>query len=209
MRKKKGGIAKTIQDFLRGLYTAIYGFVLHSFKSINRKVKSKFPVWRMKEETAEHVHASVKVFKFIILPVSLFYVFSNFYFLGQNSIAPMLWGTLVYFYSNFLPDLPSIYRKKGNNSAYGDPPWYKKYFILLFAPIVIWVLFSGVRLKWKTAETFHNLKSLIIYGAFLLLVGFFAFVEHPISLGNLMEIFSFPLYGVVGYLTHLKVDKIL
>jgi hypothetical protein len=207
MRKKKGGIAKTIQDFLRGLYTAIYGFVLHSFKSINRKVKSKFPVWRMKEETAEHVNAAVKVFKSIILPASLFYVFANFYFLGQNSIAPMLWGILVYFYSNFLPDLPSIYRKKGNNSAYGDPPWYKKYFILLFAPIVIWVLFSGVRLKWKTAETFHNLKSLAIYGAFLLLVGFFAFVENPISLGNLMEIFSFPLYGVVGYLTHLKADK--
>jgi hypothetical protein len=105
--------------------------------------------------------------------------------------------------------LPSIYRKKGNSSAYEDPPWYKKYFLLLFAPIVIWVLFSGVRLKWKTVETFHNFKSLSVYGAFLLIIGFFAFVRFPVSVGNMTEIFSLPLYGIAGYLTHLKVDKIL
>lgn len=162
----------------------------------------------MKEETAEHVHAAVKVFKFVVLPASLTFVFANFYFFSENSIAPALWGILVFFYSNFLPDLPSIYRKRGNSSAYKDPPWYKKYFILLFAPIVIWVLFSGVRLKWKTVETFHNFRSLTIYGAFLLLIGFFAFVKNPISIGNLIEILSLPTYGVTGYLTHLRVDKI-
>ena len=162
----------------------------------------------MKGETAEHVHAAVKVFKFVVLPLSLFYVFTDLYFLGENSIAPMLWGILVYFYSNFLPDLPSIYRKKGNDSAYVDPPWYKKYFLLLFAPILIWVLFSGVRLKWKTAETFHNFKSLSVYGAFLLLIGYLAFVKFPVSIGNITQILSLPLYGTAGYLTHLKVDKI-
>jgi hypothetical protein len=162
----------------------------------------------MKEETAEHVQGAVKVFKFVVLPASLIFVFANFYFLGENSVAPMLWGILVFFYSNFLPDLPSIYRKKGKISDYKDPPWYKKYLLLLSAPIVIWVLFSGVRLKWKTVETFHNFTSLAIYGIFLLLVGFLVFVGNPISIGNLIEILSLPLYGMAGYLTHLKVDKI-
>ncbi|MGQ9530643.1 MAG: hypothetical protein ACUVQW_06625 [Candidatus Bathycorpusculaceae bacterium] len=162
----------------------------------------------MKEETAEHVHAAVRVFKFMVLPASLIYVFATFYFFGENSIDSMLWGILVFFYSNFLPDLPSIYRKKGNDLAYEDPAWYKKYFLLLFAPLVIWVLFSGVRLKWKTAETFHNFKSLAVYGTFLFLVGFFAFVKFPVSIGNIAEFFSLPIYGVVGYLVHLRVDKI-
>jgi hypothetical protein len=40
------------------------------------------------------------------------------------------------------------------------------------------------------------------------MVGFFAFVKFPIDVGSITEILSLPLYGVVGYLTHLKVDKI-
>jgi len=43
---------------------------------------------------------------------------------------------------------------------------------------------------------------------FLLVLGFFAFVKFPVSIGNMTEILSLPLYGAVGYLTHLKVDKI-
>lgn len=66
----------------------------------------------------------------------------------------------------------------------------------------------GIRLNWRTAETFHNFKSLIVYGVFLLAVGFFAFIKLPIQVGNVIEILVFPVYGLVGYLTHLKVDKI-
>lgn len=87
-------------------------------------------------------------------------------------------------------------------------PWYKKYALLLFAPLLIWILFSGTELKWQTTDTFHNFKSLTIYGTFLLAAGFFAFVKFPINIGNLTEILSIPLYGVAGYLAHLKVDKI-
>jgi len=193
---------------LIGLYNAIFGFVLHSFKSINRRVRLKFPVWRMEEETSEHIHLLIKVFKWAVLPLSLLYVFADFYFFGENAFDSMLWGVLVFFYSNFLPDLPSIYRRKKNNVKTDDLPWYKKYALLLFAPLLIWFLFSGIQPKWKTTETFHDLKSLTIYGTFLLILGFFAFVKFPIEVGNITEIVSLPLYGVVGYLTHLKVDKI-
>jgi len=192
---------------LTGLYNAIYGFVLHSFKSINRKVRSKLPVWRMKEETLEHVHSSVKIFKWIVLPASFLYVFVVFYFFGENSLDSMLWSVLVFFYSNFLPDLPSIYRRKKKDRGI-DLPWYKKYALLLFAPLLIWILFSGIQLEWKTTETFHNFKSLTIYSVFLFVLSFFAFVKFPIEIGNIAKILSFPLYGVIGYLTHLKIDKI-
>jgi len=162
----------------------------------------------MEEETLEHVHFSIKVFKWVVLPASLLYVFTNFYFFGGNVLGSVLWGILLFFYSNFLPDLPSIYRRKKDNGKLEDLPWYKKYALLLFAPLLIWVLFSGMRLKWETRDTFHNFKSLTIYGTFLLMLGFFAFVKFPISIGNLTEILSIPLYGVAGYLAHLKVDEI-
>jgi hypothetical protein len=199
---------KVLGGVLSGLYNALYGFILHSFKSINKKVRSKLPVWRMEEETLEHVHSSIKVFKWIVLPISLFYVFAVFYFFGENALGSMLWGMLIFFYSNFLPDLPSIYRRKNNNGGAEDLPWYKKYTLLLLAPLLIWVLFSGIRLTWRTTDTFHNFKSLTIYGTFLFVLGFFAFVKFPITIGNITEIMSFSLYGVIGYLTHLKVDKI-
>jgi len=162
----------------------------------------------MEEETLEHVHSSIKVFKWMVLPASLLYVLADFYFFGENALGSMLWGVLLFFYSNFLPDIPSIYRKKENSEGAEDLPWYKKYILLLFAPLLVWILFSGIRLRWKTRETFHDFESLTVYGAFLLILGFFAFVKFPMSIGNVTEILSLPFYGVIGYLTHLKVDKI-
>jgi len=162
----------------------------------------------MEEETSEHIHLLIKVFKWAVLPLSLLYVFADFYFFGENAFDSMLWGILVFFYSNFLPDLPSIFRRKKSNVKTGDLPWYKKYALLLFAPLLIWFLFSGIQTRWRTVETFHDFKSLTVYGTFLLTLGFFAFVKFPINVGSITEILSLPLYGVVGYLTHLKVDKI-
>jgi len=122
----------------------------------------------------------------------------------------MFLGILIFVYSNFLPDLPSIYRKKkiyrDAGVATENLPWYKKYLLLLFAPLFIGAFFAGIRLRWETTETFHNLKSLIIYVAFLSILGVFAFGDYPISIGDLTGILSLPFYGLIGYLTHLKVD---
>jgi hypothetical protein len=197
-----------VHDLLAGLYNALFGFVFNFFKSVNQKIRSKLPVWRMEEETLEHVRSSVKIFKYIVLPASILYVFAEFYLFGENALDSMFWGLLTFFYSSFLPDLPSIYRGKAKNGKAEDLPWYKKYAILLFAPLLVWILFSGIRLSWRTTETYHNFKSLAIYGIFLSILSFFAFVKFPIEIGNLTEILLFPLYGLAGYLTHLKVDKI-
>jgi hypothetical protein len=152
---------KAIRDVLTGSYKVIYGFVLHSFKSMNRKIKSKFPVWRMKEETSEHVHLAVRVFKWVVLPLSLIYVCTNFYFFRENALGSMLLGLLIFFYSNFLPDLPFIYREKKNSEETEKLQWYKKYALLLFAPLLIWFLFSGMQQSWKTTDTFHNFKLML------------------------------------------------
>jgi hypothetical protein len=68
------------------------------------------------------------------------------------------------------------------------------------------LFFCGKKIEWTTIETFHNLKSLAIYIAFLSIIGFLLFVSFPIGIGDIAETASLPLYGLAGYLTHLKVD---
>lgn len=193
---------------LTSIRNGFYGFVLSFFESVNRKIRSSLSFLRMEEETSEHVSMLVKAFKFVVFPASLFYVCSDFFFFRENVVDSMFWGIMIFIYANFLPDLPSIFRKKENGKKTEDLPWYKKYLLLLLAPIFIWLLFSGIRLGWKTTETFHNFRSLAMFEIFLLLMGFLAFGSFPIGMGDLTETLSFSLYGLMGYLAHLKVDKI-
>jgi len=210
----KEPIVARVKRFFRviplSVRNAFRGFVLHYFRSVNRKAGSKLAFWYMKCETREHVDLLIKVFKWVVLPASLLYVCADFYFFRQNALTSMFLGILIFVYSNFLPDVPSIYRRKKIHCDIGvtteDLPWYKKYALLLFAPLFVGALFSGIRLRWKTTETFHNFKSLIIYGSFLFILSVFAFADFQTSTGDITEILSLPAYGLIGYLTHLKVD---
>ena len=195
----------------RWTYDRFFGLVLYYFKNVNRKAKSKLAVWFMKCETLEHVDALVKMFKWVVLPATVFYICIELYFFGENVLDSAFLGILTFSYSNFLPDLPSIFRRKIHYDVKdpGDLPWYKKYLLLLFAPLFVVAFLCGARVNWKTTETFHNLKSLLIYCTFLLALSFFVFVEFPLSAGNAVKIFSLPLYGLAGYATHLKTDQIL
>lgn len=213
VESKEPKVSKTKRLLFKGIprlmYRSLFGFVLSFFKSINRKIGSKLALWSMKCETLQHVDIMIKVFKWVVLPASLLYVCSTFYFFRQNALDSMFLGMLIFVYSNFLPDLPSIFRTKGNHNVRDtteDLPWYKKYALLLFAPLFIGALFCGIRVRWKTTETFHNFKSLAIYEVFLFILSFFAFGDLPILIGDITEIFSLPFYGLIGYLIHLKVD---
>jgi len=196
------------RNILKGFYEALYGLILHTFKNINRRIESKFPLYRMHEETTEHVRHALQVFIWLILPLSLTYLFGIQFLFRQNLWGSMLWGIAVYFYSNFLPDLPAINRKQKHDPEEPDLPWYKKYTLLLFAPLFVWLLFSDVRLDWRTEETYHNFISLAVYAIFLLAVGLLAFVSLPVSIPGLLEALFLTSCGVTGFLTHLKVDKI-
>jgi len=154
----------------------------------------------MKQETAEHLHMLLSVLKYVIFPASICYVFVGA-LLGENALDSVACGVLVFIYSNFLPDLPSAFREKKVDSRTRSSSWYKKYALLLLAPVFIWLLFSDIGLFWKTTETFHNFKSLLVFEGFLVLLGLIFF-------GGLLEPLAFSLFGAIGYLAHLKVDKI-
>jgi len=183
--------------------------VLSYFKTVNRKAGKRMKFLSMKTETFEHVDSVVKVFKWVILPATFIYVSVGFCFLGENALDSALVGILLFFYSNFLPDLPAIFRKAYNRDMGVMPesvPWYKTCALLLFAPLFIGLFLCGIRLGWKTIETFHNFKSLAVYVAFLSIIGFSVFTSFPIGIGDVTESLSIPFYGLAGYMTHLRVD---
>jgi len=191
------------------VYEWFHNSVLSYFKTVNRKAGKKFTYLSMKLETFEHVDSLIKVFKWVILPATLFYVIGNFCLFRQNALDSALLGILIFFYSNFLLDVPAIFRRKyhGDLAVLNKSlPWYKNYALLLFAPLFIALFFCGMQLRWKTIETFHNFKSLTVYVVFLSMISLFAFGDFPIGIGDITEILSIPFYGLAGYLTHLKVD---
>jgi hypothetical protein len=174
--------------------------VLVFFENVNEQIRSGLSLFRMKEETSEHLHMLSRVLRYVVFPASICFVVIGV-LLGQYTLDSVVWGVLVFVYGNFLPDLPSAFRKRKDEATTVKLSWFKKYALLLFAPIFIWLLFTDVTVAWKTTETFHNFKSLFVFEGFLALLGFLFF-------GGLLEPLSFSFYGAIGYLAHLKVDKI-
>jgi hypothetical protein len=89
----------------------IFNLVLVFFENVNKQVQSGFPLFRMKEETSEHLHMLFSVLKYVIFPASLCYAFIGV-LLGQNTLDSVVWGVLIFVYCNFLPDLPAAFRNK-------------------------------------------------------------------------------------------------
>ena len=206
------GAKRYSRSVSRSLYEKIYGLVLGYFMRVNRRVNAKISLGFMKLETFEHVHLLTKVFKWIVLPSSVLYGYAMFIFLGLNSLDSILVANLMFFYSNFLPDLPAIFRRKvyrdERDSFKEELPKYKSYALLLLAPAFILLVFCGKKIEWKTTETFHNFRSLAIYGIFLFILGFLVLLAFPISVGRIIEVMWVLLFALLGYLTHLKVDEI-
>ena len=209
-RRRASSKLSNVKWFLKRMpqlaYDLFYVSLLRYFKNVNQRAGSKLAVWYMKCETWEHLDFLVKVFKWAILPATIFYGFSVFYFFGENPLDSILLGLAIFFYSNFLPDLPSIFRRKKADDAKKDIPWFKKYALLLLAPLFILAFICGLRLAWRTSETFHNFKSLLVYAVFISIFSFLMFGDFPISTGDITETIFVPLYAAIGYLTHLKTD---
>ena len=213
LRRKTFREVKSFSRFVsRLLYEILHRIVLGYFTRVNKRVRAKISLWFMKLETFEHLHLLIKVFKWIVLPSSVIYGLSLFIFFRQNALFSILLANLLFFYSNFVPDLPAIFRRKvyrdERDALYEKLPAYKAYTLLLFAPVFIVLLFCGIQIKWKTTKTFHDFKSLAVYGAFLLLLCFLVVLVFQLSLGGIIEVLCIPLFGMLGYLTHLRVDLV-
>jgi hypothetical protein len=89
----------------------VHNFVLSYFGTVNRKAGKSMKFLAMKLETFEHVDSVIKIFKWVILPATFAYVLGVFCLLGENVLDAALLGVLLFFYSNFLPDLPAVFRK--------------------------------------------------------------------------------------------------
>ena len=190
-----------MQRMLSCLHIVLYGLVLNFFKGLNGKVETHLTLGYMEEETSEHFHLLAKVLKWLVFPASVLYVFIGFWYFWENVLDSVFWGLVLFFYSNFLPDLPAVFCRYQNKHVREPLPWYTRYALLLFAPLFVWLVFSDISMPWRPLDTFHNIKALSVYTLFLLLISVAVF-------GSSIETWVFPLYGVTGYLVHLKADKI-
>lgn len=142
------------------------------------------------------------------MPISLCYLCLGLLF-GTNVIDSLFFSTLIFVYSNFLPDLLSPFRIRNREEKNKDGKWFKKYALLFFAPIFVFLLWGYEIPILGTEEHFHNVKSLGAYSIFLFLLGLILYGNISLSLGKILEVFSPMIFGCIGYVAHLKVDKIL
>lgn len=201
------------RSLFHSLYKIIYSMVLGYFSRVNHKIKVKIPLWFMKIETFEHVNLLTKIFTRMVLLLSIIYSGIIFVFFGLFPLGSVLLGMLMFFYSNFVPDLPAIFRRKKScfkerdilNDKFSK---IKSYALLLFIPMFIFLIFCGKKIKWKTSETFHNFKSLAFYGTFITSLGVFMLIIFQNSAVATIEVIWVLSLSLLGYLTHLKVDEV-
>jgi hypothetical protein len=202
------GYVRYVENFLRRCRLSLENFVQWFFRALNRRAHLGIAFQKIRGETAEHVDQLSSALKKLVLPLSICYLCLGF-FLGNNVIDSLVFSILIFVYSHFLPDLLSPFRIRNKKEKDEDRPWFKKYALLLLAPLFIFLLWGDGIPLLRTTEHFHNVRSLGIYSLFLLLLGLIFYGNLPLSLGRILEVFSLTIFGSIGYLTHLKVDKIL
>ncbi len=152
-------------------------------------------------EIKEHFSFLSVMFKRIIIPIILLYIFTGF-FLKIDIFGSLFLSMLIFIYSNFLPDVDFIVSFTKNNK--NESLWYEKYFLLCFAPIVIYYVFVGKAKPIYSAKPriFHSTSALLVYGIFLLVVG-------SVFWSSNFKTVMFSLFGVAGFAIHLIVDGVI
>jgi len=202
------GYVRNVESFLKRCRLSLENFVQSFFQTLNRKAHLKIAFQKIRGETAEHIDHLSSALKKLVLPLSICYLCFGFFF-GNNVIDSLFMGILIFVYSYFLPDLLSPFRIKNKKEKNKDTSWFKKYALLFLAPLFIFLLWGDTIPALRTTEHFHNARSLGAYSIFLLLLGLIFYGNVPLSFGRILEVISLAIFGSIGYLTHLKVDKIL
>lgn len=157
---------------------------------------------KFENEFAEHAALMKWVGLRILVPVAIFYVLAGLVFFKVHLLGSLFLGSLFFIYSNFLPDLDSLISVTKNKEL--SSRWIEKYALLSLAPVFIYYAVSGQARPIYSGKPkeFHNGDSLTVYVIFLFLVGML-FWSDPLQRTIL------PVFGGLGYATHLAVDKII
>jgi len=154
---------------------------------------------KFESEIKEHFTFVSWMTKRIVVPLATFYIVLGMIF-GMNVLGSLFISLLVFFYSNFLPDLDSLIKKPPKGRK--DSQLTKRYFLLFFAPISLYYIIGGRTepLYFSREKSFHNSKTMFVYAAFLFIIGFIIWT-------NLFKAIVLMLFGILGFGFHLAVDK--
>jgi len=165
---------------------------------ISKEIPEYIPLRKIEDEIKEHFEFLKWAFKRIILPIVFFYVLTG-WILNVWVFEALFICTLIFFYSNFLPDIDFLIKK--TETPKKSSKWYKKYLLLFFAPIYVYYVIIGKAKPIYSAEAklFHRPKIILIYGIFLLMLGFIFWEEK-------LKALILPVFGMLGFIFHLMVD---
>lgn len=152
---------------------------------------------KFQEELKEHFSFTLWMVKRFIAPLAVFYIIAGV-LLHKNVFGSLFISLLIFIYSNIIPDIDMLIKKTGKEQ---ESPWYEKYFLLFFAPLIVYYILDGKAHPIYASEyrPFHNLKTVLVYAAFLFVMGNIFWSES-------LKIFMLPVFGALGFLFHLMVD---
>src|SRR3989344_2504119 len=146
---------------------------------------------KFQEEMKEHFSFTLWMVKRFIVPLAIFYVVGGM-FLHKNVFCSLFISLIIFLYSNIIPDIDLLIKKSDREH---DSPWYEKYFLLFFAPLIVYYILDGRAhpIHDKEYRPFHNLKTVLIYAVFLFILGNI-FWSEP------LKILMLPVFGSLGFL---------
>jgi hypothetical protein len=185
-----------LHGFLEETGGYLFNFILFLIRSVEKRAGRRVVTRR---RALEHFSFMVWIFKSIVLPLGVCYLAVGLFY-REVVFDSLVWGLSLFVYGNFFPDFDSLFT--GRNKRGMKLSWYKKCLLLFFAPVCVFMFYIK---KWKiplseTPKMFHSFKSVMMYGVFLGLLGLLLY-------DNLIEIASPLIFGLLGYLAHLKVDR--
>ncbi|MBI2106553.1 hypothetical protein HYT57_01080 [Candidatus Woesearchaeota archaeon] len=164
---------------------------------ISKKIPSYVNFQKIEDEIKEHFGFLRWAFKRIVLPIAIAYILAGIFLFKMNVLGSLVIALIVFLYSNFLPDTDFLIKETKN----AESKWYEKYALLFFAPVIMYYILDGRKkpLYTKKGKSFHNYKTVFIWGVFLFIVGAILWQE-PIKMAIL------PIFGMLGFSFHLMID---
>lgn len=152
---------------------------------------------KFQAEMREHFGFTLWMIKRFVAPLVVFYVIAGI-LMQKNVFGSLFISLLIFIYSNVIPDIDMLIKKAERGQ---ESPWYEKYFLLFFAPLIVYYILDGKAHPILDSESrpFHNLRTVLAYATFLFIVGNIFWTES-------LKILMLPVFGALGFIFHLMVD---